>query len=210
MSMPNEIEMHACPNPPDPVLPLADRVAGKQNEILGSEGYVAPEVIRYQMYAPACDNWACGILLYNMLAGDVPFDNDLQIKMGELCFYQDIWKAISVDAKVRDGLTSSCCPTPTTNPTTTATSTAHIVAGATEERVYELYWKLSIEPRCLPGTGSNPLPAALHVIRDRLESLFLLHCLLSFVSRRKPHLSIFQGVASCSEEQFSVRSSGCL
>lgn len=52
------------------------------------------------MYAPACDNWAAGVLLFNMLAGDLPFDNDVQIKMGDLCFYQNVWKAVSVDAKV--------------------------------------------------------------------------------------------------------------
>ena len=54
-----------------------------------------------QQYSPAVDTWAAGILLHAMLAGEVPFDSEAQIKMGELAFYQDIWSAVSADAKAR-------------------------------------------------------------------------------------------------------------
>ncbi|KAF7730309.1 hypothetical protein EC973_002553 [Apophysomyces ossiformis] len=46
----------------------------------GSLGYSAPEVIMHQKYTgPETDIWSLGVILYTMLAGEMPFDDDSEI-----------------------------------------------------------------------------------------------------------------------------------
>jgi len=42
---------------------------------VGTPAYLAPEVLKREYYAEAVDCWALGILTYEMLLGDVPFDD---------------------------------------------------------------------------------------------------------------------------------------
>ncbi|XP_041134075.1 protein kinase C beta type-like isoform X2 [Polyodon spathula] len=42
----------------------------------GTPDYIAPEIIAYQPYAKSVDWWAFGVLLYEMLAGQPPFDGE--------------------------------------------------------------------------------------------------------------------------------------
>lgn len=42
----------------------------------GTPDYIAPEIIAYQPYAKSVDWWAFGILLYEMLAGQAPFEGE--------------------------------------------------------------------------------------------------------------------------------------
>ena len=43
-------------------------------QMTGSPVYIAPEVILKQGYGKPIDWWALGIVLYEFLIGDVPFD----------------------------------------------------------------------------------------------------------------------------------------
>eukprot|EP00794_Sanderia_malayensis_P009038 gene9038-10005_t len=42
----------------------------------GTPDYIAPEIIAYQPYAASVDWWALGVLIYEMLAGQPPFDGE--------------------------------------------------------------------------------------------------------------------------------------
>ncbi|XP_023676620.1 protein kinase C, alpha, a isoform X1 [Paramormyrops kingsleyae] len=42
----------------------------------GTPDYIAPEIIAYQPYSRSVDWWAYGVLLYEMLAGQPPFDGE--------------------------------------------------------------------------------------------------------------------------------------
>lgn len=45
----------------------------KQQTMIGTPGYVAPEVVKREKYGLPVDMWAVGVLLYIMLSGKMPF-----------------------------------------------------------------------------------------------------------------------------------------
>lgn len=82
----------------------ADASENTMTAVIGTPGYVAPEVIKREPYGKAVDMWSCGVVLYVMLSGRMPFygRNDVdclrRTASGEYSFPDEQWKNISGDA----------------------------------------------------------------------------------------------------------------
>ncbi|KAI9921080.1 hypothetical protein PsorP6_000381 [Peronosclerospora sorghi] len=48
----------------------------KTTSFLGTRGYLAPEMLQRQAYSMSVDMWALGIIVYVLLCGCLPFDDD--------------------------------------------------------------------------------------------------------------------------------------
>lgn len=76
-----------------------------QQSMIGTPGYVAPEVVKREKYGSAVDMWAVGVLLYIMLSGKMPFygrDDNACLRMiavGQFAMPDREWARISPMAK---------------------------------------------------------------------------------------------------------------
>ena len=74
------------------------------DENIGTITYSSPEVLKNN-YTEKCDIWSCGVIMYLLLTGELPFNGitEDQIKnkilRGRFCFYNRLFKDISLEAK---------------------------------------------------------------------------------------------------------------
>ena len=76
------------------------------NEIVGTLGYMAPEVLMGKDYSFSADIWGIGVITYLLLTGYLPFDDEEEDKevirktlFESIPFYNYSWKNISSKAK---------------------------------------------------------------------------------------------------------------
>ncbi|XP_060805379.1 protein kinase C [Amyelois transitella] len=56
----------------------------------GTPDYIAPEILQELEYGPSVDWWALGVLLYEMLAGQPPFEADNEDELFESILHDDV------------------------------------------------------------------------------------------------------------------------
>lgn len=75
-----------------------------RSSLIGTQAYLAPEVINRQKYNRSVDVWSTGVIVYVSLSGEFPFNDDEQIQdqMSRVSFLfpPNPWDKISVDAKL--------------------------------------------------------------------------------------------------------------
>lgn len=80
-------------------------ISENQQTMIGTPGYVAPEVVKKEKYGQPVDMWAVGVLLYIMLSGKMPFygrDDNACLRMiasGKYSMPDREWASISPVAK---------------------------------------------------------------------------------------------------------------
>ena len=75
--------------------------------VCGTPTYVAPEIVTGRRYGNGVDLWSCGVVLFILLAGVVPFDDDpadeqaiyRRIVRGAYSLMAPEWQAVSNEAK---------------------------------------------------------------------------------------------------------------
>ena len=71
---------------------------------LGTRAYCPPEWFRFhRYYARPATVWSLGILLHNIVMGDVPFSNEIEIVRAELNFSDDVSKGEHAQCYVGGG-----------------------------------------------------------------------------------------------------------
>mmetsp|Transcript_25292 Transcript_25292/g.66127 ORF Transcript_25292/g.66127 Transcript_25292/m.66127 type:complete len:345 (-) Transcript_25292:1392-2426(-) len=60
------------------------------NTFCGTPDYIAPEILKEQMYGASVDWWALGVLMYEMLAGQPPFEADGEDDLFEAILHDDV------------------------------------------------------------------------------------------------------------------------
>ena len=69
----------------------------------GSPNYAAPEVISGKAYSGVeVDIWSCGVILYAMVCGSLPFDDDSMSQLFNKIKEGKFYKPINISEEVKD------------------------------------------------------------------------------------------------------------
>ena len=80
-----------------------DKINKKLTGIVGTAYYCSPEVIR-EKYDFECDEWACGVMMYILLSGTLPFPGDDE----ESIFRSILTQEINVDIPQLNSISQNC------------------------------------------------------------------------------------------------------
>lgn len=56
----------------------------------GTPDYIAPEILKEQEYGASVDWWALGVLMYEMMAGQPPFEADNEDELFDSIMHDDV------------------------------------------------------------------------------------------------------------------------
>mmetsp|Transcript_4615 Transcript_4615/g.12883 ORF Transcript_4615/g.12883 Transcript_4615/m.12883 type:complete len:313 (-) Transcript_4615:186-1124(-) len=79
----------------------------------GSPHYMAPEIFSGVPYCEKCDVWSCGVVLFTLLSGSMPFDGESTQELIQniwhepVRLHQEAWKSVSRDAQ--ELVVRTCC-----------------------------------------------------------------------------------------------------
>jgi serine/threonine protein kinase len=71
----------------------------------GTPGYIAPEVNSGKPYDSKCDYWSLGVILFLLLAAELPFSHTdcgellMLTRRGKYSFDGEVWNHVSAEAK---------------------------------------------------------------------------------------------------------------
>lgn len=72
----------------------------RASSLLGTPGYMAPEIMKSESYSKAVDMWSIGVVTYVLMCGYMPFDETHGVKTRwALDFPKSEWDYISADAR---------------------------------------------------------------------------------------------------------------
>ena len=90
---------------------IATHIINFMLDFAGTRVYAPPEWIKFRRYrAEGLTVWSLGILLYDMVCGDIPYENDHQIKRAQVLFKP----ALGLSDEIKD-LIRSCLTVSTTD-----------------------------------------------------------------------------------------------
>jgi calcium/calmodulin-dependent protein kinase I len=75
------------------------------SDFCGSPAYIAPEILKGELYGYGVDLWAIGVIVYILLSGVMPFGGETEeeqfdaIKRGDMEYPPETWGTISKEAK---------------------------------------------------------------------------------------------------------------
>mmetsp|Transcript_11658 Transcript_11658/g.19998 ORF Transcript_11658/g.19998 Transcript_11658/m.19998 type:complete len:445 (-) Transcript_11658:264-1598(-) len=85
---------------------FAEGATGVMDTQVGTPYFTAAEIIKGEPYTSAVDMWSCGVIMYNLLSGKLPFDDDrsadivfYKIRTCKYSFPEEQWGEISEMAK---------------------------------------------------------------------------------------------------------------
>lgn len=84
---------------------IAEVAWGGIDDIKGTPGYMAPEILEGEMPTTQADMWSLGVIIYMLLVGFPPFyHSDIQDhvegdEMDELTFDEEEWESITMEAQ---------------------------------------------------------------------------------------------------------------
>ena len=79
------------------VTEITFKEAEKLKEFLGTPYYIAPEIIKSQRYGSKCDIWSLGVLVFQLISGEFPFNGKTKTELfrnicsGRFTFKSKIW-----------------------------------------------------------------------------------------------------------------------
>lgn len=84
----------------------------KLSTACGSPAYAAPEMIKGNQYTTSADIWSAGILLYAIVAGNLPYDDDNIQRLLQKIVYTEVFYPSFLSVQLKDLLQKMICKNP--------------------------------------------------------------------------------------------------